>query len=269
MTRRRRPTEASRPGGRRGGHGVGRAIGRRHGYGQRRHPDRVGSAVVTLRTRDRPRRRHGAAAVGGRRDGVLLVHDPAPRGRPRLRLAAARHLPADGRRRRSPAAWRSARSRCARPRRSASSSACLRRRSACRSSGAGPGVSGQRAEHDRRTARVAAMTGIDRAGPSTGPTSPPAAAGPEFPPVLDLVPVAIGVVGLVAGGARRRRQPRRVAPAHARRRRLPRRGHRRHAARPLVPRAARAAAAACSTSWSTRSAGCGRSRSSPCCCRPG
>ncbi len=61
------------------------------------------------------------------------------------------------------------------------------------------GVAGQRAEHDRRTARVAAMTGIDRA-PS--PTSAPASAsgsGPEFPPVLDLVPVAIGAVGLVAG----------------------------------------------------------------------
>ena len=57
------------------------------------------------------------------------------------------------------------------------------------------GVSGQLAEHDRRTARVAAMTGIDR---TAAPTEA-AARGPEFPPVLDLVPVAIGVVGLVAG----------------------------------------------------------------------
>ena len=57
------------------------------------------------------------------------------------------------------------------------------------------GVSGQRAEHDRRTARVAAMTGIQRSagGPATDER------GPEFPPVLDLVPVVIGVVGLVAG----------------------------------------------------------------------
>ena len=55
------------------------------------------------------------------------------------------------------------------------------------------GVSGQRAEHDRRTARVAAMTGIDRAEePAVRST------GREFPPALDLVPVAIGLVGLVA-----------------------------------------------------------------------
>jgi hypothetical protein len=60
------------------------------------------------------------------------------------------------------------------------------------------GVSGQRAEHDRRTARVAAMTGIERTGPSA-PTALVDDHGPEFPPVLDLVPVVIGVVGLVAG----------------------------------------------------------------------
>ena len=60
------------------------------------------------------------------------------------------------------------------------------------------GVSGQRAEHDRRTARVAAMTGIDRPTmPAAGEAVRPAA-GPEFPPILDLVPVFIGVVGLVA-----------------------------------------------------------------------
>ena len=56
------------------------------------------------------------------------------------------------------------------------------------------GVRGQRAEHDRRTARVAAMTGIDRSAPAANEAS----AGPEYPPILDLVPVAIGVVGLVA-----------------------------------------------------------------------
>lgn len=59
------------------------------------------------------------------------------------------------------------------------------------------GVSGFNEEHDRRTARVAAMTGIER--DRTGP----AAAGNrervrEFPPVLDLVPVALGIAGLVA-----------------------------------------------------------------------
>jgi hypothetical protein len=61
------------------------------------------------------------------------------------------------------------------------------------------GVSGARAEHDRRTQRVAAMTGIERTvdapgtdGADTGST------GPEFPPILDLVPVAIGTIGLIA-----------------------------------------------------------------------
>lgn len=56
------------------------------------------------------------------------------------------------------------------------------------------GVRGQRAEHDRRTARVAAMTGIDR--PALAAPDEPAR--PEYPPALDLVPVAVGVVGLVA-----------------------------------------------------------------------
>ncbi len=56
------------------------------------------------------------------------------------------------------------------------------------------GVAGQRRATERRSARVAAMTGIDRAEPRFG------ADGPEFPPVLDLVPVVFGVVGLVAAG---------------------------------------------------------------------
>ena len=55
------------------------------------------------------------------------------------------------------------------------------------------GVRGQRLEHDRRTSRVAAMTGIDR-----GERDEERHVGREFPPVLDLVPVAIGTVGLVA-----------------------------------------------------------------------
>lgn len=58
------------------------------------------------------------------------------------------------------------------------------------------GVSGQRAEHDRRTERVAAMTGIDRAGRADDAIDDPA--GPEFPPVLDLIPALIGIVGLLA-----------------------------------------------------------------------
>jgi hypothetical protein len=72
------------------------------------------------------------------------------------------------------------------------------------------GVRGQRDEHDRRSARVAAMTGIERAGPeragaATGagrelaPGRGDRAAGiAEFDPRLDLIPVALGVVGLIA-----------------------------------------------------------------------
>lgn len=76
------------------------------------------------------------------------------------------------------------------------------------------GVRGQRAEHDRRSERVAAMTGIDRTGAADGDDRDEAddavdgradletaGAGTvsvrEFPPALDLVPVAIGSVGLV------------------------------------------------------------------------
>ncbi len=68
------------------------------------------------------------------------------------------------------------------------------------------GVAGQRAEHDRRTARVAAMTGIERTpadqarGGAAGASGTAETLGPEFPPVLDLVPVVIGVVGLIAAG---------------------------------------------------------------------
>lgn len=58
------------------------------------------------------------------------------------------------------------------------------------------GVAGQTEEHDRRSARVAAMTGIERSGPG----APAAVDRPEFPPVLDLVPALVGAVGLVAAG---------------------------------------------------------------------
>ena len=66
----------------------------------------------------------------------------------------------------------------------------------------GAGVSGQRAEHDRRTARVAAMTGIDRANPPVAldEEATPSPGPREFPPGLDLVAPVIGALGLVAAG---------------------------------------------------------------------
>jgi hypothetical protein len=70
------------------------------------------------------------------------------------------------------------------------------------------GVSGQNAEFDRRSERVAAMTGIERtgradegaddAGGATDAASGSSSVAAEFPPILDLVPVLIGVIGLVA-----------------------------------------------------------------------
>lgn len=57
------------------------------------------------------------------------------------------------------------------------------------------GVSGHLSEHDRRSYRVAAMTGIDRVGDKL---SDDPRGRSEFPPVLDLIPVAIGAVGLIA-----------------------------------------------------------------------
>jgi hypothetical protein len=58
------------------------------------------------------------------------------------------------------------------------------------------GVSGHTTEHDRRTARVATMTGIDRTIDERERSL-----GREFPPALDLVPVLIGVVGLIAASS--------------------------------------------------------------------
>ena len=55
------------------------------------------------------------------------------------------------------------------------------------------GVGGASADHDRRTARVAAMTGIEREVLARSED------GPEFRPILDLIPVAIGFIGLIAG----------------------------------------------------------------------
>lgn len=59
------------------------------------------------------------------------------------------------------------------------------------------GVSGHRAAHDERSARVAAMTGIERGTTGDAADAP---AGREFDPRLDLVPVLFGVIGLVAAG---------------------------------------------------------------------
>jgi len=57
----------------------------------------------------------------------------------------------------------------------------------------GAGVTGQDAEFDRRTDRVAAMTGIERTVDDDVVRS-----GKEFNPILDLVPALIGFVGLIA-----------------------------------------------------------------------
>ncbi|MGB0112328.1 MAG: hypothetical protein WBP59_03835 [Ilumatobacteraceae bacterium] len=62
------------------------------------------------------------------------------------------------------------------------------------------GVSGAQAEHDRRSERVAAMTGIERTVEHPGDVADgtSGSSGPEFPPFLDLVPAFIGAIGLVA-----------------------------------------------------------------------
>ncbi len=57
------------------------------------------------------------------------------------------------------------------------------------------GVSGARAEHDRRSARVAEMTGIER---TVTATRDDATGTPEFPPVLDLVAALVGLAGVLA-----------------------------------------------------------------------
>lgn len=53
------------------------------------------------------------------------------------------------------------------------------------------GVSGQRAVVERRSARVAEMTGIDRDEPRYD------ASAPEFPPVLDLAAAGVGLVAVL------------------------------------------------------------------------
>jgi hypothetical protein len=56
------------------------------------------------------------------------------------------------------------------------------------------GVAGERKRAERRTARVAAMTGIERRADGPDPDVP------EFPPALDLVAPIVGVPGLIAAG---------------------------------------------------------------------
>ena len=56
------------------------------------------------------------------------------------------------------------------------------------------GVTGQRERVERRSADIAEMTGIDRAEQRFY------RALPEFPPVLDLIAPAVGLIGVVAGG---------------------------------------------------------------------
>ena len=54
------------------------------------------------------------------------------------------------------------------------------------------GVRGERARTERRSARVAAMTGIDRAASERDEEAA------EFPPVLDIPPFVLGFLGLIA-----------------------------------------------------------------------
>ena len=56
------------------------------------------------------------------------------------------------------------------------------------------GVSGQRERVERRNTKIAEMTGFDRAEQRFDHSVP------EFPPTLDLIAPAVGLVGVVAGG---------------------------------------------------------------------
>lgn len=56
------------------------------------------------------------------------------------------------------------------------------------------GVSGQRERVERRSAEIAEMTGIDREEQRFDRSVP------EFPPILDLIAPAVGLIGVVAGG---------------------------------------------------------------------
>ena len=57
------------------------------------------------------------------------------------------------------------------------------------------GVSGYVNEHDRRSQRIAEMTGIDR-----DDSAKDLGGGKEFEPLTDLLPVVVGLVALIAAG---------------------------------------------------------------------
>jgi hypothetical protein len=69
------------------------------------------------------------------------------------------------------------------------------------------GVRHHHADQERRSARVAAMTGIERTTPMGGTATDDASGTPEFDPRWDLVAPAIGLVGLVAAGLEADSQP--------------------------------------------------------------
>ena len=119
----------------------------------------------------------------------------------------------------------------------------------------------------RRTARVAAMTGIGR---RPSPQQLAAEGAAEFPPVLDLVPVAFGAIGLIAAALDAAPDGGSDATIAVLRTLVGAAflgcvtgamllGHWSRAARPAAPTSQRARRC---------SAGSGRSRS-PCCCSPG
>lgn len=62
------------------------------------------------------------------------------------------------------------------------------------------GVRGFIDEHDRRSQRVAEMTGIDRQVVDRDAKLGAAASGKEFAPIADVFPVVIGLIALIAAG---------------------------------------------------------------------
>ena len=138
--------------------------------------------VIRWSPHDPPRRRHGAPAVGRRRARVPVGDDPPARGRPRLRLAAARRVRRAGRRRgRRRSRPVSSGRRCATSRRSPWS--WRRRRRARRVDRAAEGRRRRRA--GERTSAAGPGRGDDRHRAGTRGAATTSA--PEFPPVLDLV----------------------------------------------------------------------------------
>ncbi len=105
------------------------------------------------------------------------------------------------------------------------------------------GVSGQQEEFDRRSERVAAMTGIERTvvTEAAGRRRSRRTAEPSSRRCSTSCRSIIGAIGLIAAALDAGGNTAGRADPHARRRRVHRSDHRRDAARPLVPRAARPA----------------------------